>query len=503
MSGAHARPRTKPAPPFVLAAAVTAQTLVLLDNTILNIAVDVLSDPVRGIGASGSELAWAVSTYPLMFAALVFTGGALSDRFGPRAVLISGLIVLALASIVAAVSGDATVLVLARGVMGIGGALVTPATLAIATLGVPPEHRARAIAIWSSAGGVAVAIGPVLGGLLLARFWWGSIFLVNVPIALVCIVGALSFVPKLSISDKRPLDPAGLILSMLGLGGLVFGIIEGGRAGWTDPLAVTTALAGIALIVVFTLVQLRSRHPSFDVRLFTSPRFAGGALGLLFSFAGLSGQLFYCAFYLQGILRLSPAEAGLVMTGAAVGIVAGNQLSPRVAAALTTRWTAFAGLLLATMTYAAFVLFDTHTPLVYLVLLLLAQGLGAGLVLPPITSEMLAVLRPGHTGAGAAISAAARPLGSTLGVAALGSLLAAGYAAAITPALAGLPDAARDQAVASAEGARAVGRALGRPDLISAADNAYLHAMDLTAMVTAAVSLAGCLIIVRCFRREN
>lgn len=494
---------TRTASGFVLAAAVTAQTLVLLDNTILNIAVDVLSDPVRGIGASGSELAWAVSTYPLMFAALIFTGGALSDRFGPRAVLVTGLTVLALASIVAAVSGDATVLVLARGVMGIGGALVTPATLAIATLGVPPERRARAVAIWSSASGVAVAIGPVLGGLLLDRFWWGSVFLVNVPIALVCIAGALSFVPKLSISDKRPLDPAGLLLSMFGLGGLVFGIIEGGRTGWTDPLVLTTLLAGIALIVVFTLVQLRSQHPSFDFRLFSRPRFAGGALGLLLSFAGLAGQLFYCAFYLQGIHGLSPAQAGLVMTGAAVGIVVGNQLSPRVAAALSTRWTAFTGLLLATCTYAAFVLFDAHTPLVYLVLLLAVQGFGVGLVVPPVTSEMLAVLPAGRTGAGAAISSASRPLGSTLGVAVLGSLLSAGYASAITPSLAGLPDAARDQALASAEGARAVGRALGRTDLISAADNAYLHAMDVTAVFTAAVSLIGCLIIVRCFRREN
>ncbi|SDW62202.1 drug resistance transporter, EmrB/QacA subfamily [Amycolatopsis xylanica] len=494
---------TQTRPRFVLAAAVTAQTLVLLDNTILNIAVDVLSDPVRGIGASASELAWAVSTYPLMFAALIFTGGALSDRFGPRATLVSGLTVLALASVFAAVSRDPALLVVARGVMGIGGALVTPATLAIATLGVPPERRARAVATWTSASGVAVAIGPVLGGVLLDRFWWGSVFLVNVPIAAVCVIGALSFVPKLSISDKRPLDPAGLILSMLGLGGLVFGIIEGGRAGWTDPLALTTVLTGLALIVAFALVQLRSRHPSFDVRLFTRPRFAGGALGLLLSFAGLAGQLFYCAFYLQGVHGLSPAQAGLVMTGAAVGIVAGNQLSPRAAAALSTRWTALAGLLLATATYAAFVLFDAHTPLVYLVLLLVAQGLGAGLAVPPVTSEMLAVLPAGRTGAGAAISAAARPLGSTLGVAALGSLLAAAYSTAIAPSLAGLPGTAREQAAASAEGARAVGQALGRPDLISAADNAYLRAMDLTAIVTAVVSLLGCMIIVRCFRRED
>ncbi|GAA1939815.1 MFS transporter [Amycolatopsis minnesotensis] len=483
-----------------LAVAIVGQTLVLLDNTILNIAADILSDPVRGIGASSTELAWSISAYSLMFAALTLTGGALTDRFGPQAVLVTGLTVLALASVAAALATAPVVLIAARGVMGAGGGLVTPATLALATLGVRPGFRARAIAIWSSAGGVAVAIGPVLGGFLLARFSWGAVFLVNVPIAAACALAALFLVPKLSTSDRRPLDPGGMALSALGLGALVYGIIEaGGTAGPAAPGALLPLLGGVLALAVFAWHQKRSARPSFDVTLFTRRRFAGGTLGLLLAFAGLAGQLFYCAFYLQGVRRLSAEQAGFVMLSAAAGIVLGTQLCTRVVTAIGLRVTVLLGLLTATATFAVYVVFDATTPLAWMVVVLFAQGAGTGLVFAPVTAELVATLPPGRTGAGSAIATLTRPLGSTIGVAALGTVLSAEYRTAITPAVSGLPAELATRATGSAEGARS----LGRQDLVAAADDAYLHAMHVTATWTAAVSLAGCLVILGCFRPER
>ncbi|GAB3961478.1 MFS transporter [Actinoallomurus acanthiterrae] len=486
---------------WIVAVAVLAQTLVLLDNTVLNIAMETLADPVRGLGADASDLAWAVASFSLVFAAGSFAGGALADRYGPRRVLVAGLATLAVASMPAAFSTNAAELIAARAVMGAGGALITPATLAIVTRGTAPAVRTRAIAIWASSGGVAVALGPVVGGALISRFWWGAIFLLNVPVVAVCLVGAVLFVPALRYPERRPLDLPGLALSMLGLGLLVYGVIQGGRRlGWSSPATLTPLLAGLAVLAVFVLVQRARAGSALDVRLFTEPRFAGGSVTLLLLFFGLAGQLFYCAFYLQGVHGLSAPAAGAVMMAAAGGIVLGNQVSPAVTRLLTVRWTALTGILLASATFGSYVAFDAGTPVAWFVVMLVVQGAAVGLVVAPMTTEMMAVLPPAQTGAGAAVSAAMRPVGSTLGVAVLGSVLAAGYRRAIGPTVDGLPRRLRERALDSAEETRALARSLHRPELVAAADHAYLHAMRVTAVWTALLSLAGAVLVVGFFR---
>lgn len=486
---------------WTVAVAVLAQTLVLLDNTVLNIAMETLADPVRGLGADALDLAWAVASFSLVFAAGGFAGGALADRYGPRRVLVAGSAILATASVPAAFSADAAQLILARAAMGAGGALITPATLAIITRGTTPAVRTRAIAIWASSGGVAVALGPVVGGVLVSRFWWGSVFLVNVPVVVVCLLGTALFVPALRYPERRPLDLTGLALSTLGLGLLVYGVIQGGRRpGWSSPATLTPLLAGLALLAVFVLVQRARPGSALDVRLFAEPRFAGGSVALLLLFFGLAGQLFYCAFYLQGVRGLSASAAGAVMTAAAGGIVLGNQVSPAVARLLTVRWTAVAGILLAGATFGSYVVFDAGTPVVWFAAMLVLQGAAVGLVVAPVTAEMMAVLPPAQTGAGAAVSAATRPVGSTLGVAVLGSVLAAGYRRAIGPAVGGLPRGLRERALDSAEETRVLARSLHRPGLLAAADHAYLHAMRVTAGWTALLSLAGAVLVIGFFR---
>ncbi|HEV2634442.1 MAG TPA: MFS transporter [Actinocrinis sp.] len=491
-------------PWWIVAVAVVGQMLVLLDNTILNIAVQTLSDPVRGLGADSGALAWSVSAYSLVFAAAVLAGGALTDRIGPRATLIAGLTTVAVFSLVAALSGTVTELIIARGCMGAGGALVTPATLAVVTRSSTPENRPRAIAVWASSGGIAVAIGPVLGGLLLTRFWWGSVFLINLPIAAVCLLGTLALIPRLPAAGRRPLDPAGLMLSALGMGAVVYGAIEIGQGSdRAAPSGAPTVVIGLVLLAGFVWWQRRSRTPSFDVRLFALPRFTGGSVGLLLAFFGLAGQLYYCAFYLQGILGLSPLAAGGVMVAAAVGIIPGNQLSPTLVRRIGARWTIAGALTGAALTFAGYLLFGARPELGWFALMLLIQGLSVGVLLPPVTGEMMAALPPETAGAGAALNSATRPVGSTLGVAVLGSVLTAGYRTALRPALLAQPGLSPDQqatAAGSLAGAHTVAAATGRPALARAADQAYLHAMHGTSIWTAALTLIGAAVVLTGFR---
>ncbi|HUQ58551.1 MFS transporter [Lentzea sp.] len=478
---------------LMLAVALVAHTLVLADSTIMNIAVDVLADPVRGIGAGTGELAWAVSAYPLVFAASTLTGGALADRFGASRTLVPGLLLLGAASVAAALAAGGVVLIAARALMGAGGGLIAPATLTLVAAGLPAERRTRAVALWSSAAGVAVAVGPVLGGVLLAWFSWPAVFLVNVPVVLVLLLCA-AFLPALPVpGNVRPLDLPGAALSALGLAALVGGIVQCGRE--VTAAALLFLVLGVGLLVAFVVHQLRARHPAFDVRLLLHHGFGGGVLGLLLSFAGLAGQLFYCAFFLQGVLRLSPGEAGFVMFAAAVGIVTGNRVCSAAVQRFGLRPTVLTGLVAASSTYAAYLFFDAHTPIAVVVVLLFVQGFGTGLAFAPLTSGLISGLPPDRVGAGAGLASVSRPLGSTIGVAVLGAVLTLSYRTAIEPSLTGLPAADADQARGSAEGARAL------PDLTVAADSAYLHAMHVTAAWATAVSLAGCVVVAVGLRR--
>jgi MFS family permease len=495
----------------IVAVAVLAQTLALMDNTILNVALETLGDPARGLAASPTALAWIVDSYSLVLAAGSFAGGALADRYGPRRILIAGLAALAAASLAAAFCANSAELIVCRGLMGAGGALITPATLAIVAGSTTAADRSRAIAVWASSGGLAVAIGPLVGGALLTHFWWGSVFLLNLPVAAIAAAGALFLVPELRHAARRRLDLPGVVLTLLGLGLVVYGVIRGGTpGGLSDPITPVTVLAGLALLALFTFLRLANDNdvdaqPSSntEVRLLIQPRFTGGATAMLLLFFGLAGQLFYAAFYLQGVRGLSALAAGAVMASAAVGIVLGNQASPTVCRLLSARWCAVAGIVLSSLTFGSYIWFSADTPIAWLVLLLFIQGVGTGLVVSPLTGQTMAAVPPGYAGFGAAVISASRPIGSTLGVAVLGTLLATGYRTAILPTLASVPPTSRNLAAQSAEATRTLARALHRPDLLAAANRAYLHAMDVTALWTAAASLSGALLVIRCLRSQE
>lgn len=476
----------------ILAILVTAAVLIWLDATILGTALERLADPSAGLGASTGELQWAVGAYSLIFATGLFAAGALGDRYGHRTILIAGLAAFGVASVWAAWAGSPAQLIVARGLMGAGGAMIMPSSMAIIGVTFPPARRAGAIAAWSASSGVGVAGGPLIGGLLIDHFWWGAIFLVNVPVVAFALAGVVKAVPNPNAGNKRRVDAKGLVLSTAGLAGLAYGLIEGGQTtDWGRARVWGPIVAGVALLVAFVVAELRAAQPSFDPRLFRNARFAAGNLALGALFFGVTGQMFFGTFYLQGARGMSAWDAGLVALPGALGVIAGAPLGARLTRRHGVAKVAGTGLVVVALAFAANLAFGLHTSLFWWCVAGALSGLGLGAAVAPITAAVVAALPPERMGAGAAVTNTIRQVGSVLGIAVLGTILTSSYRGGVGPALAGLPDGVRDDATPSAEATRHVAGVLGRPELVEAADRAFVDAMHVTASWAGVVVFAG------------
>ena len=485
----------------ILSVLVVSAVLIWIDTTVLGIALERLADPVAGLAATPGQLQWAIGAYSLLFATVLFAAGALGDRFGHRTILVLGLAIFGLASAAAAWSTGATELIVARGLMGTGGAMIMPASMAIIGSTFPVERRAGAIAAWSASAGVGVAAGPVLGGLLIDNFWWGSVFLINLPIVAAALLGVALVVPNPRSPRRRRLDPLGLLLSTAGLLALAYGLIEGGqRAGWGRWPVWGSITLGLALIVAFVLAELRTVEPSFDPRLFRNRRFAAGNLALGALFLAVTGQAFYSTFYLQGARGLSPLDAGFIALPGAFGVIVGAPAGARLVRRFGVARVAGGALGLFTLCVAANALFTVDTPLVWFGAVGALAGASVGAAVAPTTAAVLAALPVDRMGAGAAVSNTLRQVGSVVGVALLGTVLANAYQRGIAPALDGLPAAARGAAHPSAEATRRIAALLGRPGLVDAANRAFVHAMHVTALCGAVIALLGAVVLVAAFR---
>ena len=489
---------------LILTVLVFTQLTVWLDNTILNVALQTLADPVRGIGATPSELQWSISSYTLIFAALLFSGGVLGDRVGHRAVLMAGLLLFGASSVWAAYSGGPQELITARGFMGAGSALVMPATLAIINQIFAGKERATAIAAWSGSAGLAIAAGPLVGGALLESFWWGSIFLLNVPFVLVALLGCLAVVRIPRIRRPQKFDPVGVLLSAAGLFALVYGVIEGGYEGsWIHPKVIGPIVGGVVLLTAFVLAELRSRNPSFDMRVFRNPVFTGASVSVMLTFFGLTGTMYYSSFYLQGARGLSPLHTGLALAPVALGVIVGAPLSDVLVRLAGIRVVVTVAMLVATGTYFCYALLTTRTPLPWFWLLVFVEGASLGAVMAPTTEAVMGSLRVDMSGAGAAVNNAMRQTGGALGVAVLGSVLSTVYARTVTPKLVALPAPVRAAAAQSAEATRTIAAHAHAPALVAAANNAFIHAMHVATVVGAAVSFAGVIVAFVFFGRRG
>jgi EmrB/QacA subfamily drug resistance transporter len=460
---------------------------------VLNVALRIIADPKRGLGASQSELEWATNSYTLVFAGLLFTWGVLGDRLGRKRILLLGLVLFGVASVASAYSQTAGQLIAARALMGIGAAAVMPATLAIISNVFHPRERARAIGTWAGAVGLGVAAGPVIGGLLLEHFWWGSVFLLNVPVVLAGLVAIVALVPDSRDPNPGRIDLAGVLLSIAGLGLLVYGIIDGGDHGFGRPRAWGTLAAGVALLVVFVLVERRVRYPSLDVKLFANPRFSAavGSIGLVF-FAAM-GTFFFMAFYLQLVRGYSPLKAGLLTTPFAVAQLIFAPRSAAMVRRFGPKAVCSVGLALVVLGLAGYFAVDANTPVWVLGALFFVQGAGMANVMPPATEAIMSTLPREKAGVGSAVSNTIRQVGGALGIAVLGSVLASVYRSGIHDKLGTLPAALRATAGESISGTYAVAPRLGGAGdgLIGTANTAFVDAMHAAAVGSAVVALLG------------
>ncbi|RMI33675.1 MFS transporter [Nocardia stercoris] len=473
-----------------------SQLLIWLDGTILTNAFETLADPVRGLGATPGQLQWATGAYTLVFATLTFTGGALGDRFGHRNTLLTGMAVFGLASVVAAYAGSPDQLTAARVAMGVGAALLMPATMAVISWTFEPAQRAAAYGAMSAFAGVGIAAGPVLSGLLLQKFWWGSVFIVNVPVVLVGTVCIALVVPNFRSPVARRLDLPGLALSIAGLGALAYGLIRAGQDGsFARPAVWGTIVAGLLVLAGFVLVELRVPAPSFDPRLLRDRAFAGGNIALMLLFLAMTGSSFYGAFYLQGPRQLSALQSGLLMLPAAAGVMIGSPLSVRLVRRSSARVVSTLALLITAACMAAVCGYGLHTSIVLFEVLMFVQGTATGMVTAPLTGAVLGSLPPARAGAGSAVNSTLRQTGSVLGIAVGGTITTLVYQGAIESAVAARPPAVRDAARVSAESARHVARTTGDPGLVAAADDAFLHAAHVAAGWTAGFVVLAAVVV--------
>ncbi len=473
---------------WTLAVMCLSLMVIGVDNTILNVALPTL---VRDLGATTSQLQWIVDSYTLVFAGLLLTAGSLGDRFGRRRALSIGLGVFGAGSVAAALAGSAEQLILTRALMGIGGALIMPATLSIiSNVFTVPAERGRAIAIWAGFSAMGIAIGPLSGGWLLEHFWWGSVFMVNIPIVILALTGGRLFVPESKDPSPRGVDPIGALLSIVGLGVLVWAIIEAPAQGWTDPTTLSAFAAAAVLIAGFIAWELHTDHPMLDVHFFANPRFSAASTAVTLVFFALFGSTFLQTQYLQFVLGYSAFEAGLRVGPVALVLMVTAPLSARLVERVGTKYIVAGGLAIVSLSLVvlSFATVTSGYPLVLASILIL--GLGMGMTMAPATESIMGSLPRAKAGVGSAVNDTTRQIGGALGVAILGSLLASTYASSLGDAV---PAAAKASVGAALELAGGLGGADGAA-LAAAAKAAYVNGMGVGVLVAAGAALLGSVI---------
>jgi EmrB/QacA subfamily drug resistance transporter len=483
----------------ILGVLMLSLLIVVLDNSILNVAIKTISTPApTGLGATQSELEWAINAYTLVFAGLLFTAGLLGDRLGRKKVLLGGLVVFGAGSALAAFSGSPVQLITFRALMGLGAAFVMPATLAVLMNVFERDEQPKAIGIWAGGVGLAIAIGPITGGVLLDHFWWGSVFLINVPIVVLALGLMLWLVPDSRDPNPGRIDPVGVVLSVIGLVLLVYGIIKGGQlADFTDATVLATIGAGLAVLVAFVVFEKRSDHPSIDVTYFKNKVFSAaiGAIGLVF-FA-LMGVTFFSVFYTQSVRGYSPLQTGLLMLPLAAAQLIFAPRARLVVDRFGNRATTTGGMLLIAAMLVAFATLEADTPIWLLEVIFFLMGTGMAHIMTPTSVVIMQALPREKAGSASALSNTFRQVGGALGIAVLGSVLSTAYRNGIEPHLGSVPAGVRHTAGESIEATLGVAAKLGpRGDaLVGPANDAFLHAMHVTALCGAGVALVGALVV--------
>ena len=461
---------------WALGALVLSVLVIGFDTTILNVALPTLGAAVH---ASTSQLQWMVDAYVLIFAGLLLPAGALGDRYGRKPLLMIGLALFAGGSVIGALVHGPGQLIAVRAALGIGAAIITPISLAVLPAMFSEAERGKAIALLTMGIGVGIPLGPLVGGYLLKHYWWGSIFLVNVPAAILALVAVALLLPASRDPAGGRVDLLGGALSTVGLVAFVYGIIEAPDKGWGNDLVVGSLVLGVVLLAAFAVGQLRVAYPMIDLKLFRQPRFLMGSTAATLASFALFGVMFVVPQYLQLVRGTDALGSGLRLLPLMAGLIVAAALGERMVARVGSKIPVATGMALIAAGLGWGSLTDAGTGYGTVAAWLATIGLGTGLALAPAMDAVLGTLPPERAGSGSALTMTMRSAGGALGVAILGSVLAAAYTARAPGTGGSLPAASAIAAQTHNLGILLIGQ------------HAYLHAMDRVLLVCAAVALAG------------
>src|SRR5712671_6119145 len=489
--------------PMILVALLLAAFVINLDTTIVNVALPAL---VRELHATTTQLQWVVDAYNLVFAALLLTFGSLSDRFGRKGMLLAGLTVFGAASLAGGFTTSPAQLIAARAVMGLGAAMTFPATLSlISNVFTERRERARAIGLWGAIAGVAIAMGPIVGGWLLEQYSWAAIFIAMAPVAAAAAILVALVVPTSKDPDAAAPDIAGLVLSSATMALLVFTIIEAPAYGWAAARSLAGFAASAVLLAAFIVRERRAAHPMLDVRLFRNLRFSAASGAVTVSFFTLFGFIFLMTQYFQFVRGYPPLSTGVHLLPVALSVGAGSVAGTQLAVRAGTKLVVTAGLVAMAAFYGWVAAVTTGTIGYGIISIqMVIYGLGMGLTSAPATESIMGAVARRQAGVGSAVNDATRLLGGTLGVAVIGSVYASLYGSRLTADLpAGLPHsvtAIAHQSVGAAYAVSGQVAAAGHGALArvvrDAATNAFLHGLSIGCLVAAGVAAAGAILAV-------
>ncbi|MEV8069862.1 MFS transporter [Streptomyces sp. NPDC085995] len=433
--------------------------IIVMANTALTVAAP---DMTRDLGLSSSDLQWVIDGYTVPYAALMLLLGAIGDKYSRRGALVLGLLVFGGGAVFGYLADSAATVIAARAVMGVGAALIMPATLSLLAATFPRAERAKAITLWTATAGLAIAAGPVVAGALLKNHGWASTFLINVPVAAVALVAAFVLVPPSKAGHHDRIDYVGGLLSVVWTGALVYMIIQGPHFGW-DAKAITAAVVAGAGLIAFVLWELRHPRPILDVRRFAHRRFAGANLAVALFFLAVFGAFYYLTQHLQFVLGYDALATGVRMLPLAGAVFVGSALTGYLTPRVGMKWTVSAGMVGGTTALALLTRIDAGSSYGDLVAPLIILGLAIGLALSPCTDAIMGSFPESELGVGGAVNDTSLELGGSLGIAILGSLLATSYSDHLSDATAGsrLPASALSTAQDSVGAGYAVAQGIG------------------------------------------